>query len=180
MARAAKSKSVGNVVGPEYYNPEAKVERQRVVRRGRASIWACSSDHADVWMSEDAVRDTAEAVFRIRNTCRFLLGNLLDYSDDDIHTLRMLDRHKLARAAAFRAQVADAYDRSAFLEAARAIKAFVSEDVSALYSTCVKDRLYARRADDPARRGAQRVARELLRTVLLASAPIAPHMAEEL
>ena len=175
------SKSVGNVVGPsDIITPKPKSSVNVSCGADALRFWACSSDYtADVWMSEDAVRDAAEAVFRIRNTCRFLLGNLSDYSDDDMHTLRMLDRHMLARAAAFRAQVADAYDRSAFLEAARAIKAFVSEDVSALYSTCVKDRLYARRADDPARRGAQRVARELLRTVLLASAPIAPHMAEE-
>ena len=200
------SKSIGNVVGPNDIITQKQPPNSPFSPCGADALrmWACSSDYtADVWLSAESVKEAAEAVFRVRNCSRFLLGNMADYTpnanaldlssapyddacidvrcqQDAGYLLTPLDRHMLHLASELRNETAAAYARNDLVTVTKAIKAFVSADVSALYSDSIKDRMYSSQADAGARRGAQAVMFELLRTILVCVAPIAPHMAEEI
>ncbi|PZN11635.1 MAG: isoleucine--tRNA ligase, partial [Bacillota bacterium] len=170
------SKSLGNVVDPN-----------DVIQRYGADVlrlWAVSSDYrGDVRISEDILRQMAEVYKKIRNTLRFLLGNLGDF-DPARHAvayakLPELDRWALARLAQLIERVRHAYDEYQYHLVYQAIHNFCVIDLSAFYLDVLKDRLYASRRDDPARRAAQTVLYEVLRSLVLLLAPVLCHTAEE-
>ncbi|HEY8414146.1 MAG TPA: class I tRNA ligase family protein, partial [Thermaerobacter sp.] len=170
------SKSLGNVVDPN-----------DVIQRYGADVlrlWAVSSDYrGDVRISEDILRQMAEVYKKIRNTLRFLLGNLGDF-DPARHAvaygeLPELDRWALARLAELIERVRHAYDEYQYHLVYQAIHNFCVIDLSAFYLDVLKDRLYASRRDDPARRAAQTVLYEVLRSLVLLLAPVLCHTAEE-
>ena len=170
------SKSLGNVVDP-----------QDVIQRYGADVlrlWAVSSDYrGDVRISEDILRQMAEVYRKIRNTLRFLLGNLGDFDParDAVAyaDLPELDRWALARLAQLVERVRKAYDEYQYHLLYHAIHNFCVLDLSAFYLDVLKDRLYASRRDEPARRAAQTVLYQLARTLTLLLAPVLCHTAEE-
>ncbi|HEY4011245.1 MAG TPA: isoleucine--tRNA ligase [Acidobacteriaceae bacterium] len=172
----AFSKSLGNGVDPVDIANRLGAE---IVR-----LWVASVDfREDVAASENLMQRVSENYRKLRNTLRFLLSNLYDFSPQQhaLHftELQSLDKYILARTAELDAAIRTAYDEFEFHRAYQALNEFVNTDLSALYLDVVKDRLYTLAPDAPARRSAQttlwRIAEALTRLI----APILSFTADE-
>ncbi len=177
------SKSLGNVVEPE-----------QVIREYGADIlrlWVASADYTgDVRVSPDILKQLAEVYRKIRNTLRYLLGNLYDFDprrdtafspDDPVALARVpaIDRWALHRAEEVRDEVTRAYESYEYHVAYRAVHDFCVTDLSAFYLDVLKDRLYTAGPTSFERRSAQTVLYELARLLLALVAPLMPHTADE-
>jgi isoleucyl-tRNA synthetase len=146
------SKSIGNVVAP-----------QDVIKQSGADVlrlWAAMSDYwEDIRVSKEILARAAEAYRKIRNTLRYLVGNLYDFDPArdqlPVDALEDVDRYVLARYAAVGGQVLDAYDHYDFSRIFQAVNAFATVDLSAFYADVSKDRLYTFAATARERRSAQ-------------------------
>ena len=172
----AFSKSLGNGVDPVDIANRLGGE---IVR-----LWVASVDfREDVAASENLMQRVSENYRKLRNTLRFLLSNLYDFSPPQhaLHfsQLQPLDQYILARTAELDATIRTAYDEFEFHRAYQALNEFINTDLSALYLDVVKDRLYTLAPDSPARRSAQtalwRIAEALTRLI----APILSFTADE-
>ena len=170
------SKSVGNTVGPEDLIPKYGAEVLR--------LWVAAEDYTeDIRLSGEILERLADAYRRLRNTCRFLLGNLGDF-DPGRHrqpyaSLDEVDRFVLDRLARLVDRVARAYEEYQFHTVFHAIHNFCAVDLSALYLDIIKDRLYTSAPDDPRRRAAQTACYDVLSALLRLLAPILSFTAEE-
>ena len=173
----AFSKSLGNGVDPVDI---AKRLGGEIVR-----LWVASVDfREDVAASENLMQRVSDNYRKLRNTFRFLLGNLHDFSPStdavlDFAKLEPLDQYILARTAELDAKIRQAYEDFEFHRAYHALNEFINSDLSALYLDVLKDRLYTFAPNHPARRSAQtalwRIAEALTRLV----APILSFTADE-
>jgi isoleucyl-tRNA synthetase len=170
------SKSLGNGVDPVDI---AKRLGGEVVR-----LWVASVDfREDVAASENLMQRVSDNYRKLRNTLRFLLGNLHDFSPAAntiaFSAMEPLDQYILARLAELTAKIRAAYDTFEFHRAYHALNEFVNTDLSALYLDVLKDRLYTFAPNHPARRSAQtalwRIAEALTRLI----APILSFTADE-
>jgi isoleucyl-tRNA synthetase len=149
-------------------------------------LYVASMDYADdVRMSERGIKEASEAYRKIRNTFRFLLGNLGDYAgfdpdSVDVTALPEIDRFALGQLNAVVRDVTAAFERFEFYKAYQRIYQFCSVDLSSFYLDVLKDRLYADAADGPERRAARFVLARLHDTLARLVAPILAHTAEEL
>lgn len=170
------SKSLGNVIDP-----------LKVIERSGADIlrlWVTSSDYSsDIAISEEILQRITEAYRRIRNTVRFLMGNLSDFDPrvDKIDYAEMdkLDRWALLRLNQLIARVREAYDDYKFYLVYHAIYNFCNVDLSSFYLDVLKDRLYTFKADSKMRRSAQTALAAVLVDLLKILAPILAFTAEE-
>ncbi len=171
------SKSLGNVVDP-----------QRVIKQHGAEIlrlWVAHVDYReDVRLSEEIIKRLVEAYRRIRNTCRFMLGNLNDFdpAKDRVpyEQLQEIDRFALHKLATMTDRVRQAYREHAYHVFYHTFHNFCSVDLSAFYLDVLKDRLYTLTANSPERRAAQTVMYDLLMTMVRLMAPVLVFTAEEL
>ena len=173
----AFSKSLGNGVDPV---DVAKRLGGEIIR-----LWVASVDfREDVAASETLMQRVSDNYRKLRNTLRFLLGNLHDFDPatnavQDFAKLEPLDQYILARTAELDAKIRSAYDTFEFHRAYHALNEYVNTDLSALYLDVLKDRLYTFAPDAPARRSAQtalwRIAEALTRLI----APILSFTADE-
>lgn len=171
------SKSIGNVIYP-----------QEVIKKYGADVlrlWVASADYqADIRISNDILKQLTEVYRKIRNTCRFILGNLYDFnpSTDKVpyQALGELDRWVLMRLAQLIDKVTEAYERYEFHVIFHAVHNFCTVDLSAFYLDIIKDRLYTARASDSKRRAAQTVMYEVIDAVVRLLAPILSFTAEEI
>jgi isoleucyl-tRNA synthetase len=170
------SKSLGNGVDPVDI---AKRLGAEVVR-----LWVASVDfREDVAASENLMQRVSDNYRKLRNTLRFLLGNLHDFDPAankvEFSAMEPLDQYILARLAELNAKIRKAYDDFEFHRAYHALNEFVNTDLSALYLDVLKDRLYTFAPNHPARRSAQtalwRIAEALTRLV----APLLSFTADE-
>ena len=171
------SKSLGNVIAPEdiIKNYGADVLR----------LWVSSADFtSDVHLSEGILKQLTEIYRKIRNTCRFLIGNCSDFNpavhEADYDKLEELDRWALQRLYRLVEKTAQAYDRFEFHQVFHAVHNFAVVDMSNFYLDIVKDRLYVLEKDSPSRRAAQTVLWKVLHTITLLIAPILSFTAEEI
>lgn len=171
------SKSLGNVIAPQDIIETYGAEILR--------LWVAAEDYTeDIRLPEPEIMgQLAEAYRRIRNTCRFLLGNLSDF-DPDRHRvpygeLEELDRWALGRLARLIARVRRAYESYQFHQVYHTLSNFCAVDLSALYLDILKDRLYTSAPDDPRRRAAQTACHEILVAIARLMAPILSFTAEE-
>ncbi|MCL2030197.1 MAG: isoleucine--tRNA ligase [Oscillospiraceae bacterium] len=166
------SKSLGNGVDP--------VE---VCRQNGADIlrlWVASSDyHSDVRVSGDLLKQLGDIYLKIRNTCRFLLGNLYDYRPGQ-YAPAELDQWALHRLEELRVKVLDAYGRYEFHSILHAVHNFCVLDMSSFYLDIVKDTLYCEKPDSPARRAVQSALYTVLDTLTRLIAPILAFTGEEI
>src|SRR5204863_3184303 len=138
----------------------------------------------DLRISREVLERAVEAYRRIRNTARFLLGNLADF--DPAHAavsradLFELDRFVLDRLQGFVARCVRAYDAFEFHAVYHALNNFCSVDLSAIYLDVVKDRLYCEGADSAARRSAQTALYAILDALVRVMAPVLSFTAEEI
>jgi isoleucyl-tRNA synthetase len=170
------SKSLGNVVEP-----------QKVIKQLGADIlrlWVCSADYrGDLAASENILKQIAEAYRKIRNTFRFLLGNLYDFDAKKAVPYRELpeiDRFALSRLERLKRRVLNAYRDFEFHVVYHAVHSFCVVDLSAFYLNVLKDRLYCEAQDSVKRHAAQTVLREIQDTLLRLLAPVLAFTTEEI
>ncbi|MCR4665998.1 MAG: isoleucine--tRNA ligase [Desulfovibrio sp.] len=170
------SKSVGNVIAPKTLIDKYGAE---IVR-----LWASSVDYReDIRLSDQIISRLVDAYRRIRNTCRFILGNLADFSADKalpLKDLLSLDRYALDRAARLHGMVTTAYADYEFHKVYHGLHNYCVTDLSALYFDILKDRLYTERKDGVKRRSAQTALWHILSLLLRDMAPILSFTAEEI
>ncbi len=170
------SKSLGNVIAPQEVMNTYGAEILR--------LWVASEDYRDdVRLSNDILKQLADAYRRFRNTARFMLGNLYDF-DPGRHWLapgerEELDRLALSWYAQLIAKVRRAYEDYEFHLAFHRLHQFCAVEMSALYLDILKDRLYVSRADARERLSAQSTLWDLLKGLTLLMAPILSFTAEE-
>ena len=148
-------------------------------------LWVASSDyHADISLSNDILKQLSEVYRKIRNTARYILGNLYDFhpdtdsvSDEQLHEI---DRWALARMSRIAADCAAAYDKYEFHLIYNAIRNFCTIDLSNFYLDIIKDRLYVEKPDSVSRRAAQTAIYRILRDMTLVFAPILAFTCEEI
>jgi isoleucyl-tRNA synthetase len=171
------SKSLGNTIEPQEL---LKSYGADVIR-----LWVASLDYtSDDPLSKEILTRTAEAYRKIRNTAKFLLGNLFDF-DPSRHAvsdgrLEPVERWVLDAAARFASESAEAYERYEFHSVVRRLLDFVTTDLSAFWCDIRKDAFYVLAPSDPARRSAQTAAFRLVETMAIALSPICPFTAEEI
>lgn len=171
------SKSLGNGVLPEDIIKEFGADVLR--------LWVSSNDyHADIRVSKDILKQLSEAYRKIRNTARYILGNLFDFDPDKDSVpddqLLELDKWALARLDALTRRATAAYDRFDFHIVYHALHNFCAVDMSSFYLDVIKDRLYVEKAGSTARRAAQTAMHRILCALNLLIAPIIPFTAEEI
>ncbi len=170
------SKSLGNVIAPD-----------EVIRRYGAEIlrlWVAAEDYRDdIRISEEILSRLSEAYRRIRNTCRFLLGNLYDFDPQKDRVpdeqLLELDRWILLRLQKLIARLSEAYTNFEFHVVFHSLHNFCTVDLSALYLDILKDRLYTSPPSSPARRAAQTTLFKILDALVRLMATILSYTAEE-
>ncbi len=172
----AMSKSLGNIIEPQAVVHQYGAEVLR--------LWvAAANGQEDVRISNDMLPRLAEAYRKIRNTFRFLLGNLYDFDPqrDSLADSQLweLDRHMLDRAAALESECRRAYLDYAFHRAYHRLYDFCVVDLSSTYLDILKDRLYTSAAAATARRSAQTVLWRLAELLVRLFAPLLPFTMEE-
>src|SRR6058998_803872 len=170
------SKSVGNVVSPQDLLPKYGAEILR--------LWVAAEDYTeDIRLSSLILDRLADAYRRIRNTFRFLLGNLSDFEparDRQAYArLDEVDRFILDRLARLIDRVRRAYETYELHTVFHAVHNFCAVDLSAQYLDVVKDRLYTSAPDDQRRRAAQTTSYDIFRALARMMAPILSFTAEE-
>ncbi|MDR1193377.1 MAG: isoleucine--tRNA ligase [Peptococcaceae bacterium] len=172
-----QSKSLGNVVEP-----------QKIIDQMGADIlrlWVASVDYRnDVANSPGIMRQASEAYRKIRNTIRYLLGNVTDYEpgrdEQPYKDLLEIDRWALDQLALLIDKMTEAFEQYEFHVAYHALHRFCAVEMSAFYLDIIKDRLYCQKAADPSRRSGQQALWEILRAVTVMAAPILTFTAEEI
>ena len=170
------SKSVGNVVSPQDLLPKYGAEILR--------LWVAAEDYTeDIRLSSLILDRLADAYRRIRNTFRFLLGNLSDFDPardrQPYARLDEVDRFVLDRLAHLIDRVRRAYEEYQFHTVFHAVHNFCAVDLSALYLDVIKDRLYTSAPTDPRRRAAQTTCHDIFRALARMMAPILTFTSEE-
>lgn len=171
------SKSIGNVIDPQTV---ASTRGADIIR-----LWVATVDFKrDLHCSDDLFEQVSKVYRSIRNTCRFLLGNLsgFDPETDEVPYADMLplDQWALGRLGGLIVSASRRMEEWDFHHAMQAIYAFCETDLSALYLDMTKDRLYASAADWRARRSAQTAMHHILRSLTLLLAPVLTFTCEEI
>jgi isoleucyl-tRNA synthetase len=134
-----------------------------------------------VRFSLDILKQLGDIYLKIRNTCRFLLGNLYDYDPGRPGSvLTDLDKWALYRLEELRVKVIDAYEDYQFHIIPHAVHNFCVLDMSNFYLDIVKDTLYCERPDDPGRKAVQSVLFRVLDTLTRLIAPVLAFTSEEI
>jgi isoleucyl-tRNA synthetase len=170
------SKSLGNVIAP-----------QKVVNSLGADVlrlWVAATDYAnEISVSDEILKRMADSYRRMRNTLRFLLGNLhgFDPGRDAVAPAEMvaLDRWVLERTAALQTEITEAYRRYAFHLIYQKVHNFCSVDLGGFYLDVIKDRMYTTPAAGRARRSAQTAMCHIAESMVRWLAPILSFTAEE-
>ncbi len=171
------SKSLGNVVAP-----------QKIVGTLGADVlrlWVSSTDYAnEISVSDEILKRMADSYRRMRNTVRFLLGNLSGF-DPQEHMLApsqmiAIDRWALARTAELQAEVVDAYRKYKFHNIYQTVHNFCIVDLGGFYIDVVRDRLYTTPRDSVTRRSAQTAMYHIAEAMVRWLAPVLSFTAEEI
>ncbi len=171
------SKSAGNVIEPEEIISQYGAEILR--------LWVASEDYTDdIRISNEILNRLVEAYRRIRNTGRFILGNLYDF-DVEKHLVPVGEMEEIDRWAMHRMQdviqrVREAYDQYQFHVVYHTIHNFCAVDLSSLYLDILKDRLYTSKSASRERRSAQSAIYTILENIVRLLAPIMTFTMEEI
>ena len=171
------SKSLGNGIDP-----------QEVVDQYGADVlrlWVASSDyHVDIRISKDILKQLSEAYRKIRNTARYILGNISDFNPDadsvDVNDLMPIDKWAINKLNELIVKVKNGYDTYEFHQVYHAIHNFCVVDMSNFYLDVLKDRLYTEKADSHSRRAAQTTIYIILDSMTRMLAPILAYTSDEI
>jgi len=172
-----QSKSLGNVIAP---NEVIKKYGAEILR-----LWVSATDYReDIRISDNILKQLSDAYRRIRNTSRFMLGNLFDYDPqtDEVayEAMPEIDRFALHRLQGLVEKTHRAYDAYEFHTIYHGLYNYCTLDLSSFYLDILKDRLYTSPPDSVARKSAQTVMHTVLDTMVKLMAPILPFTAEEI
>jgi isoleucyl-tRNA synthetase len=189
------SKSLGNGFDPMEVIEGGTIQLQKKDKKEKVTLppygadvlrlWVSSVDYsADIPLSTNILKQLGDVRGKIRNTARFLLGNLHDF-DPEKHTvpykeLPELDRYMLYRMTEVFQEVTDAFESYQFFRFFQTIQNFCVVDLSNFYLDIAKDRLYISALESPRRRSCQTVLRVALENLARAIAPVLCHMAEDI
>ncbi|MBI4124343.1 MAG: isoleucine--tRNA ligase [Deltaproteobacteria bacterium] len=170
------SKSAQNYVPPENV---LKAQGAELLR-----MWVANEDYFnDIRFSGEILTHLVDAYRKIRNTCRYLLGNLADFAPETERTayekMPELDRWALFVLHQLVDKVRQAYENYEFHKIAHAVNRFCAVECSALYFDIIKDRLYCEAKGGELRKSAQTVLFEILNALVRLIAPILSFTAEE-
>jgi len=172
----AMSKSLGNVIDPEEIIGKDGAEVLR--------LWvAMLNFKEDARFGPEIQERLKDAYRKIRNTWRFILGNLSDFSPDreavEARDMVLLDRWALEKTAEVGRRILKAYEDYEYHTIFHSFYTFFTVEMSSLYLDVLKDRLYCSAKGSRLRRSAQTALFEILRTTLKLMAPILPFTTEE-
>ncbi|XP_049724573.1 isoleucine--tRNA ligase, mitochondrial [Elephas maximus indicus] len=179
------SKSLGNVVNPDVVVNGGQDESKEPPYGADVLRWwvAESNVLTEVTIGPSALNAARDDINKLRNTLRFLLGNLSGFNPetDSIPTKDMyvLDQYMLHLLQGFANKITESYKQYDFGKVVRLLQAFYTRELSNFYFSIVKDRLYCESEDDPKRRSCQTALVEILDVIVRSFAPILPHLAEE-
>jgi len=169
------SKSVGNIISP-----------QEIIDKSGADIlrlWVASQDYsADMRISDEIIKSCVESYRKIRNTFRFLLGNLHGWNPQmemKFEKMKEVDRWILVRMEETKKKVIADYDAYNFSSAFHRLFLFMNSEISSFYLDILKDRLYTLGEAWEERKSAQTALWHLLKNLVTLLAPILSHTAEE-
>ena len=170
------SKSVGNVMSPE-----------KIIKQNGAEIlrlWVASEDYRDdIKISDNIVRQLSDAYRKIRNTSRYLLGNISDFDPAkdrlEYGQLTEIDQWALSQLEQLKLKISGAYDSFEFHTVFHSLLNFCTVTMSSFYFDIIKDRLYTSAPASAARRGAQTVLYEVADTLIRLMSPVLSFTAEE-
>ncbi len=170
------SKSVGNVVAPE---DVIKKYGGEVLR-----LWVAAQDYRDdLRISQEILTRLSEAYRRIRNTCRYILGNIADFDPkrDSVAYGDMpeIDRWALHQLELLKEKVLKAYENCEFHVLYHAVNGFCTVEMSAFYLDILKDRVYTSRKDSVERRSAQTAMYQILDALVKLTAPVLSFTTDE-
>lgn len=177
MERRKMSKSLGNGISP-----------QEVMKQYGADVlrlWVASSDYqSDISISRDILKQMSEAYRKIRNTARYILGNLSDFDPDKdmlaADDLLPIDKWAVVKLNELIEKCLNAYDRFEFHQVYHSIHKFCVVDMSNFYLDVLKDRLYTEKADSKERRAAQTAMYLILDAITRMLTPILAYTADEI
>jgi isoleucyl-tRNA synthetase len=146
-------------------------------------LWVSSVDYQnDIPCGPNLLRNTGEAYRKIRNTMKYLLGNLYDFNPatDSVEPRpHSIDAWMMSKVATWAADIRAAYNRYEFHTVFKLIYEFCNVEISAVYAKAIKDRLYCELPNSPKRRTSQTVCYRALLHLIEACAPILVFTAEE-
>lgn len=171
------SKSLGNTIIPEKVMNQYGADILR--------LWVASVDYTgDVRISMDMLKQVSEVYRKIRNTFRFLHGNVSDFNPQTDRVayadLREMDQYVYMRLQDVLKTVRAAYDRYDFATVYHTVNNFVAVELSSFYLDIAKDVVYIEGHDNKDRRAMQTVMYDTLMTLLKVMTPIIPHTTDEL
>ena len=177
MERRKMSKSLGNGISP-----------QEVMKQYGADVlrlWVASSDYqSDISISRDILKQMSEAYRKIRNTARYILGNLSDFDPEKDMVapgeLTPIDQWAVVKLNELIEKCLNAYDNFEFHQVYHSIHKFCVVDMSNFYLDVLKDRLYTEKADSKARRAAQTAMYLILDALTRMLTPILAYTADEI
>lgn len=170
------SKSLGNVIVPA---DMVRLHGSDILR-----LWVASTDYTeDARISDDLIKQVKESYRKIRNTYKFMLGNLkdFDYTKDSVKYENMpyYDKYMMNELNKFTKNVLEEYNNYNFQNVYKLVNNFVSFTLSNFYLDFTKDILYIEKADSLVRRSVQTVLYNILNNEVKLLAPILPYTSEE-
>lgn len=180
------SKSLGNVVNPlQIIDGGNNRKLEPAYGADVLRLWVASVDYAsDVRVGANIIKQTFESYRKLRNTARYLIGNLADFNPETdtvpYDELPSMDKWMLGALSKSLDEVDDAYSNYQFSRATNEVLRFATADLSNFYLDVAKDRLYISAVDDFRRRSCQTVVKQVLEGLAKSIAPILPHMAEDI
>lgn len=184
------SKSLGNVIDPLYVIEGGNNKKlEPAYGADVLRLWVASVDYSgDVGIGPNVIKQTFESYRKLRNTARYLIGNLADFvpeGEDNSSAvpydeLPSLDKWMLGRLSSTINEVDEAMNVFEYQRAVQELLRFSSIELSNFYLDVAKDRLYISATDDFRRRSCQTVLHAVLEGLSKAIAPILPHMAEDI
>ena len=170
------SKSLGNVIVPA---DMVRLHGSDILR-----LWVASTDYTeDVRISDDLIKQVKESYRKIRNTYKFMLGNLKDfnYTKDSVkyEDMPYYDKYMMNELNKFTKNVLEEYNNYNFQNVYKLVNNFVSFTLSNFYLDFTKDILYIEKADSLVRRSVQTVLYNILNNEVKLLAPILPYTSEE-
>lgn len=170
------SKSLGNVLDPLKFMEKSGAEILR--------LWTAYVDYSDdLQAGQESFDRVSECYRRVRNTCRYILGNLYDFdpSKDAVayDKLLPLDKWALARLSDFITTCSEAYKKYEYHKIYHALQNYCTVDLSAIYLDILKDRLYTFKASGLERRSAQTVIYLIVKNMTSTLAPVLSFLSEE-
>ncbi len=171
------SKSLGNTISPLDVIAEYGADVLR--------LWVVSSDYkSDVRFSKEIMKQLSEVYRKIRNTCRFILGNIYDFDPNKdrvpYESLQEIDKWALLKLNKLIKKVTEAYEKYEYHFVYHTIHSFCVVDMSNFYLDVIKDRLYTSAAESTDRRAAQTAMYDILAALVKMLTPVLAFTTEEI